>query len=446
MEIDILRVEDETMFGINSSVLGGVHVKHNKYTENCATKRIDPPATVTILMSQHIGAPCVPKVKVGDEVKKGQVIGDSDAFVSAPIHASVSGKVTKIDQVLTAGGGMVQAVMITNDGTDTVDPSIAPPVVSDKESFVAAVRASGLVGLGGAGFPTHVKLNPKSAVDTLVINAAECEPYITSDYRQCMENAEDIFAGIAAVQKYLEIPKAIIGIESNKPAAIKKLTEMAKQYPGVSVVSLPALYPQGAEKVLIYSATKRVLPEGKLPADIGVIVMNVTSIGFLAQYLKTGMPLVEKRITVDGGAIQEKGNIIVPIGTSIQYIIDAMGGYKGNPAKILMGGPMMGIALYQADTPLVKNNNAILVFSQEDIAVKETTNCIRCGKCIAACPFHLMPAALEGAYAAKNIELLKELKVNLCMECGCCSYICPANRPLVESNHLSKKLLRDAMK
>lgn len=434
------------MFGINNGVLGGVHVKHNKYTENCETKRIAPPETVTILMSQHIGAPCAPTVKVGEEVTKGQVIGDTEAFVSAPIHASVSGKVTKIDNVLTSSGALVPAVIIANDGLDTVAPDLAPPVVTDRESFLQAVRASGLVGLGGAGFPTHVKLNPQSAVDTLIINGAECEPYITSDYRECMEHADDIFYGIAAVQKYLEIPNVIIGIEGNKPAAIKKLSEMAKNYPGVSVLTLPALYPQGAEKVLIYSATKRVLPEGKLPADIGVIVMNVTSIGFLARYLQTGMPLVEKRITVDGGAIKEKGNIIVPIGTSIQYIVEAMGGYAGTPAKILMGGPMMGIALYQADTPLIKNNNAILVLSEKDLVVKETTNCIRCGKCIEACPFNLMPAALEGAYLAKNTELLKELKVNLCMECGCCSYICPANRPLVESNHLGKKLLRDAMK
>ncbi|MCI8335749.1 MAG: electron transport complex subunit RsxC [Peptococcaceae bacterium] len=434
------------MFGSKPSVLGGVHVKHNKYTENCETKRITPPETVTILMSQHIGASCVPTVKVGDEVTKGQVIGDTEAFVSAPIHASVSGKVTKVDSVLTSGGAMVPAVIIASDGEDRVDPALTPPVVTDRASFLAAVRASGLVGLGGAGFPTHVKLNPQPAIDTLVINGAECEPYITSDYRECMEQAEDIFYGIAAVQKYLEIPNVIIGIESNKPAAIKKLSEMAKDYPGVSVLTLPALYPQGAEKVLIYSATKRVLPEGKLPADIGVIVMNVTSVGFLARYLKTGMPLVEKRITVDGGAIKEKGNIIVPIGTSIQYIADAMGGFVGTPAKILMGGPMMGIALYQPDAPLVKNNNAILFLDEKDLVIKETTNCIRCGKCIEACPFNLMPAALEGAYQAKNIDALKALKVNLCMECGCCSYICPANRPLVESNHLGKLLLRNAGK
>lgn len=434
------------MFGSKPSVLGGVHVKHNKYTENCETRRIAPPETVTILMSQHIGAPCVPTVKVGDMVTKGQMIGDTEAFVSAPIHASISGKVTKVDSVLTVSGAMVAAVTIANDGEDMVDPSLAPPVVTDKASFLAAVRASGLVGLGGAGFPTHVKLNPQQPVDTLIINGAECEPYITSDYRECMEQAEDVFYGIAAVQKYLEIPNVIIGIEANKPAAIKKLNEMAKHYPGVSVLTLPSLYPQGAEKVLIYSATKRVLPEGKLPADIGVIVMNVTSVGFLARYLKTGMPLIEKRITVDGGAIKEKGNIIVPIGTSIRHIADAMGGYVGTPAKILMGGPMMGIALYQADTPLVKNNNAILILNEKELAVKETTNCIRCGKCIEACPFNLMPAALEGAYQSKNTDALKALKVNLCMECGCCSYICPANRPLVESNHLGKLLLRNAGK
>ncbi len=434
------------MFGSKPGVLGGVHVKHNKYTENCETKRITPPETVTILMSQHIGVPCTPTVKVGDEVTKGQVIGDTEAFVSVPIHASVSGKVTKVDSVLTSSGAMVSAVIIASDGEDRIDPSLAPPVVTDRKSFLTAVRASGLVGLGGAGFPTHVKLNPQPAIDTLIINGAECEPYITSDYRECMEQAEDIFYGIAAVQKYLEIPNVIIGIEGNKPGAIKKLSEMAKNYPGVSVLTLPALYPQGAEKVLIYSATKRVLPEGKLPADIGVIVMNVTSIGFLARYLKTGMPLVEKRITVDGSAIKEKGNIVVPIGTSIQYIADAMGGFVGTPAKILMGGPMMGIALYQVDTPLVKNNNAILFLSEKDLVVKETTNCIRCGKCIEACPFNLMPAALEGAYQAKNIDALKALKVNLCMECGCCSYICPANRPLVESNHLGKLLLRNAGK
>ena len=305
------------------------------------------------------------------------------------------------------------------------------------------MKASGLVGLGGAGFPTYVKLSPKnlSEVDTLCINAAECEPYITSDYRTIMEDAEDVLNGARQVQKYLDLKKVIIGVEDNKPKAIALLKEMTAGDASIEVASLPAKYPQGAEKVLIYHTTGRVVPEGKLPADVGVIVMNVASVAFLSKYLKTGMPLTTKRVTVDGSAIAEPKNLLVPIGTPIQNLIDFCGGFKTEPGKVLMGGPMMGIAVNRLDYPVLKNNNAILAFDEKDSREPEETPCIRCGRCVNACPFNLMPASIEKAFKAGNVDALRELKVNLCMECGCCAFACPAKRRLVMTNRLAKKML-----
>ena len=285
--------------------LHGVKVKHFKNTEDCSTEILPIPDRVVISMSQHIGKPCDPTVKITDVVKVGQVIGTSDAFISAPIHSSVSGKVVAVDEILMSNGQKTKAVTIETDKLQEVDESVVPPSVNSFEEFIQAVKASGLVGLGGAGFPTYVKLSPKnlSEVDTLCINAAECEPYITSDYRTIMEDAEDVLNGARQVQKYLDLKKVIIGVEDNKPKAIALLKEMTAGDASIEVASLPAKYPQGAEKVLIYHTTGRVVPEGKLPADVGVIVMNVASVAFLSKYLKTGMPLTTKRVTVDGSAI-----------------------------------------------------------------------------------------------------------------------------------------------
>lgn len=428
-----------------SKRLNGVHVPHAKNTSDSVPTRMPAPDKVMISMAQHIGAPCTPTVKIGDLVKVGQVIGEGAGFVSAPVHASVSGKVTGLDDLLMPNGSFAKAVTITADHEQAVDESVVPPVVESFEQFTAAVRKSGLVGLGGAGFPTSVKLSPKdlSLVDTVIVNGAECEPYITSDNRTLLDSGEDVMEGIRLVKKYLNIGKVIIGIEDNKPQAIENMKKLSGGLEGVEVMSLPAAYPQGAEKVLIYHTAGRVVPEGKLPMDVGVIVINCTTIAFIAKYLRTGMPLVEKCVTVDGSAVRNPQNVIAPIGTPVGAIFEYCGGYKTEPKKILLGGPMMGIAVPNDSFPLLKNNNAVLAFDSKDAAEKVETPCIRCGRCASVCPFFLQPAAIEKAYKTENVATLEALKVNLCMECGCCAFACPAKRELVLTNKLAKKMLRE---
>jgi len=314
------------------------------------------------------------------------------------------------------------------------------------------VRASGLVGLGGAGFPTHVKLNPQNIddVDTVIINAAECEPYITADYRECMENSWDIVSGVVTVMEFLEAKHGIIAVEANKPKAIAELKKIAAQVCEegycITVQTLPARYPQGAEKVLIAQTTGRKVPPGKLPADVGCVVMNVTSVAFLARYLKTGMPLVEKRLTVDGSAVAEPKNVIVPLGTPIKDVLAFCGGLKSDAAKLLMGGPMMGTALKDDSLPVLKQNNALLALDERDAVLREPTACIRCGKCVSACPMSLTPPAIAAAFARKDVAELQKRGVMVCMECGCCSYSCPANRPIVQTMRLAKDMVRQAPK
>ena len=408
------------------------------------------PDKVVIPMKQHMGRECTPTVKLTDLVKVGQIIGDTDAFIGAPIHSSVSGKVTKIDEIIGTDGNPIKAVEITTDKLQEIDESVKVPEVTDLQSFAAAIRASGLVGLGGAGFPTHVKLMPKNLdeVTTLLVNGAECEPYITADNRAMLEDTDDIVEGIKLVKKYMNLSTVIIGIEDNKPQAIAKLQAAVADIEGASVKALKAQYPQGGEKVLIYECTGKIVPEGKLPSDVGCVVMNVSSIAFVAKYMRTGMPLITKRLTVDGDAIAEPKNVEVAIGTSFSDVIDFCGGFKTEPKKIIMGGPMMGFAVPTINYPVLKNNNAILAFSAAKTAEAEKpeTPCIRCARCVNACPFSLMPAAIEKAYKAGNVDALKALKVNLCMECGCCAYVCPAKRNLVSVNRLAKKMIVERSK
>lgn len=423
------------------SRLNGIHVRHNKNTENAETKQFPLPKRLTVLMSQAMGAPCTPTVKKGDEVKLGQVIGNTDAFMAAPIHSPASGTVADIADYLLPSGARCKAVVIDTDGEQTVSGEVKPPVIGTREEFLAAVRASGCVGLGGAGFPTHVKFafDPKKTpIDTLVINGAECEPYITADYREFVENGEDVINGILTVMDKLGIPMCKIGIEENKPEAIRLMTEAASKHKGIEVVTLPSSYPQGAEKVLIHSCTGRIVAEGELPSNQGVVVMNVSTAGFLSRYFRTGMPLVTKRLTIDGNAVtKNQGNYFVPIGTKVSELLEYCG--AKDPEKVLYGGPMMGMALYDTEQVITKTNNAVLAF----VNVKEpvTTACIRCGRCVRACPLNLMPTLLEQAYDSRDVSELQRLKVILCMNCGCCTYVCPAHRHLAEKNQLAKALL-----
>lgn len=428
---------------------GGVHAPHRKNTADCETVAMPAPEKVLIAMSQHLGAPCIPTVKVGDTVEVGQVVADSEAPLSAPIHSSVSGTVTGMKELLLPAGRTTMALEITSNGENRVHSSVKPPQVNTYEEFIAAVRASGLVGLGGAGFPTHVKLNPKNreAIDTVVINAAECEPYITTDYRECLENSWDIVSGVQTVMEFLGAARVIIAVERNKPAAIAELSRIAASVSTstrkVIVKPLPARYPQGAEKVLVAACTGRRVPAGGLPADVGCVVMNVTSVSVLSRYLKTGMPLVSRRITVDGSAVAHPQNLQVALGTPIKDVL-AFVGLKKPVRKLLFGGPMMGLALMNDELPLLKQNNAILALAQEDAADIPATTCIRCGRCVDACPMQLLPTSITKAYRAGNMEELKRLSVMTCMECGCCSFSCPAHRPIVQTIRMAKDVLRSA--
>ncbi|MCK5811868.1 MAG: electron transport complex subunit RsxC [Clostridiales bacterium] len=422
----------------------GVKVPHYKNTENVETTVMPIPDLVEIPMLHHIGAPCEPLVKPGDEVLVGQKIGDSDKYISAPVHTGVSGKVKKINSILFPNGVTVKSVLIETDKKQVVDQSIKPPVINSKKEFIAAVRESGLVGLGGAGFPTHVKLNPPEGIkiEYLLINGAECEPYITSDYRESIENSWNVISGINIIMEYLEIDKVIIGIEDNKPKAVEVLTGIAKTSDKIDIMPLKSKYPQGAEKMLIYSLTGKVVPAGKLPLDVGVIVMNVTSVAFIASYIKTGMPLTKKRITIDGGAIKHPSNIEVFVGTNIKEAIKFAGGFKEEPKKILMGGPMMGVSQYNLESPILKQNNAILAFNEKQSKMPEQTACIKCGRCISACPMNLMPVYFDIFNESKDADQLLKLDILSCIECGSCSFVCPANRYLVQSIRNGKLLVR----
>ena len=431
------------------SLLHGVHVPHRKNTDQLAPVSMPAPSTVTIPMSMHIGAPAKPVVKVGDLVKVGTLIAEAGGFVSAPIHASVSGKVTKITDYLLSSGTPVPAVVIESDGEMTPAETVIPPVVNSRETLLEAIRNSGVVGLGGAGFPTHVKFNvDPDRIEYLVINGAECEPYVTSDTRTMLDRVADMKRALLAMNEYFGIKDIVIGIENNKKAAIKSMMSLMKEMAAegkcrFTVKVLPAVYPQGGEKVLIYHTVGRTVPVGKLPIDVGCIVVNCTTLAAIGAYLETGMPLVEKCVTVDGGAVKEPKNVIVPIGTAMADVFDFCGGLTETPDKVVYGGPMMGITVPDTTAPILKNTNAILALTKKETKLPKTTACIRCGSCLNTCPFSLSPAQIARAYDKRDAVALDDLSVNACMECGCCSFVCPANRPLVQTNKLAKQFLKE---
>lgn len=430
--------------------LGNTHVPHRKNTANMPAVQMPPPTEVLLPMGGQIGAPSIPVVKAGDTVKVGQLVAEPAGYVSSAVHSPISGKVAKIEPYLCPNGKTVQAIRIVSDGEMTVSEEVVPPTVTDLDSLIEAVRKSGSIGLGGAGFPTAVKLDAlkKGGIDTIVINAAECEPYITSDTRTMIDRIDSVKRGVLLFKKFAPtVTRIVFGIESNKAEAIASVREAMADIEGVCVTVLPSKYPQGAEKIIIHNTTRRIVPEGKLPADVGVIVMNVSTLAFIADYVDTGMPLVEKTLTLDGGAIANPMNVSVCVGTPIGEIIAFAGETKGEIGKVLYGGPMMGVPIRSLDEPVRKTTNAITVMTREESIKADATACIHCGRCVSACPMGLNPAALSGALEIESkedkVQRLEDFKINLCMECGCCSFVCPALRPLVQNNRLAKGVVRE---
>ena len=419
----------------------GIHIPHRKNTAGMSAVRMPAPSSVTLLTAMHIGKPAKPIVKVGDQVMVGTLIAEQDGFVSVPIYSSVSGTVKNISDYTSSNGNTAPAITIESDGLMTVDSLVIPPQINSKEDFIEAIRKSGIVGLGGAGFPTHVKFATDKKIDTLVINGAECEPYITSDSITMTEKAEDILFAIETADKYFNFDQIVIGIERNKKSAIAKIKEATAKNSKIKVMVLESTYPQGGEKVLVYRTIGRIIKAGQLPADVGCIVSNTSTMANLAKFIKTGMPLVEKIITVDGGAVKEPKNVTVAIGTPLADVFEFCGGFTGEPQKVLYGGPMMGVAVPDLSAPVLKQTNAILALSSKETKTAKTTACIKCGKCTNSCPFGINPAAIAKAYNNKDVELVEKLGVETCMLCGCCAYVCPAKRPLVDTNNLAKKML-----
>lgn len=428
---------------------GGIHPSYNKeYTNQIALRKAEAPKVVYIPLQQHIGAPAKPIVEVGDEVKKGQKIGEPQGFVSSYIHSSVSGKVIGIEQHEVPGGKGL-CVVIENDFKEELDKSIKPKgslETLDSKDIIKYIQEAGIVGMGGATFPTHVKLSPPpdANIDVVILNGAECEPYLTADHRLMVENPEDVVFGIRVIMKALNVKKGYIGIEVNKPDAIESITHAAKEFPEIEVVGLEIKYPQGAEKQLIYACTGREVPSGALPSAAGVVVDNVGTAAQIAKTIKLGMPLIERITTVTGSCIKQPANLITKVGTVVSEIIEQCGGFKEDAkvGKIIMGGPMMGMAQYTTNIVTNKGSSGILCISEEEAKIEEPSNCLRCGRCTDVCPAFLQPLYISANSLKGDFEKAAEYRALDCIECGSCSYICPARRPLVESIRNAKRQIQ----
>lgn len=422
---------------------GGIHPPHaKKYTEHLAIENYLAPKVVEIPLRQHIGAPCEPIVKKGDVVKVGQKIGSSESYVSAHVHSSVSGTVLDVRRQFTAYG-YDMCVVIENDGLETLHESVQPKPdfkTLSSEAIIGHIKDAGIIGMGGAGFPTHVKLSPpkEKKIDTIILNGAECEPYLTCDHRLMLEDAEAIVHGLEILMHALNVNEGYIGIEDNKPDALSKMTDAAKGT-RVKVVGLKTKYPQGAEKQLIVACTNKEVPSGGLPMDVGVVVNNVATAAAISNVFKTGMPLVERVCTVTGSAIATPKNIRFKVGTLISELIDFAGGYSKTPGKIIFGGPMMGVAQISDNLPAMKNTSGILVFDESEGKIPKPSLCIKCGKCVTVCPANLLPIQISAFALDHRFDKAESLNALDCIECGSCAFICPAKRPLLESIRVAKR-------
>lgn len=437
-------------FGIHGmfyTFKGGTHVREYKNTRSLAVEDMPAPAVVEIPLSQHIGAPCAPVVKVGDHVLRGQLIGAAAEGLGCPVHSSVSGTVRAFGSRPNAQGRPIATVIIENDGEMTLSPDIHPfeKKLGDTspDEIVDVIRRAGISGMGGATFPTWAKLSGAiGKVKRLIINCAECEPFITVNHRLMLEHPEEVVGGAKILLRALELPSGEIAIEDNKLNAADKIAAEIGDSPLLEVKLMRTKYPQGDERQLIYALTGREIPEGKLPADVGCVVFNVETCSAIYRAFAEGMPLIERCVTVDGDCVKEPKNLRVPLGTSVRELISYCGGLVAEPFKIINGGPMMGAAIWDADTPVTKGTSAILVFSKEFAAPHDDFACIRCAKCVKNCPMHLMPVYLAQYAMAGRYDEAAKLHVMSCVECGTCSYNCPGNVPIVQYIRVAKGALR----
>jgi len=431
---------------------GGTHPNdHKETTQNIPVRELTPSKVMVYPLSQHIGAPCTPLVQKGDRVLMGQKIGDSDAFVSVPVHSTVSGTVIAVEPRLHPNGTKVLSVVVENDFQDELIEDIKEYNDSDKlskEEKLALIREAGIVGHGGATFPVHIKLNPPAdkKIDCCIVNGAECEPYLTSDYRVMVEKPQAVFDGLVEVMDILGVKKAYIGIENNKPEAIKIMSDVARNYEGIEVCALKTKYPQGSEKQLIKAITGREIPSGKLPADVGVVVNNIDTCVVVAKAIRRHAPAFYRIVTVAGSAVENPGNFKVRIGTSFEDILNAAGFDSAKAKKVIMGGPMMGMAQASINVPSIKGTSAILAFGEAELNLDAEVPCFRCGKCVENCPMGLVPVQLNSYAKVNDIETCLKYDIMDCIECGVCSFNCPCGNHITQRIKLTKKKIAASRK
>ena len=420
----------------------GVLFPRLKSTAECAPEAMTVPPEVKLPMSMHLGTPANLVVKVGDHVKVGQMIGEAAGAVSSPVHASVSGTIKSIDYIDTLTGERSVTVTITSDGSQTLWEGIEPPSkIATWAEFLGVVKNSGAVEPAGYPAAHELALENYNKLTFLLINGLESEPYVSSDARAMADDAEYVWEGVKLLKMYLNPRNLVICIGNNKPEAIKKLKALSAGAVGIEVRALPPLYPQGKKNVLVYNVTGRIVPEGGRLSDIGCAVINGATVADIAKYVKTGIPLVSKCVTVGGSAVKDPKHVIAPIGTPVSALFDYCGGLKDDVKKITLGGPMTGAAIPNTDIPIAKTTNAVLAFSEKNAGPPEALGCIRCGRCVKTCPMRLIPPYIDSAFELKKLELLQKYKADMCAECGCCTYSCPAKRPLAQIMTLSKNML-----